>query len=222
MNKLDLLGEERESLRDSDSVVCASAAKGNRHQNDGADQQGITPTWCSAPLHITADQEGKALAILDAKANASCHTNAGKWMLGVNSKVQARLVNFVVFHPKKGFQVSCPACRLLVAGSHRERRPGGSIHHAIRKYLNPSRNSPRLNVSAKSKSAAEVEAPAFLISKRQFEPEKASFRCFDKVSVWMTDGQRMFTMPRHNPVNAFSSIIRDAGSQQKNFVSCFR
>jgi len=44
--------------------------------------------------------------------------------------------------------------------------------------------------------------------------EKAGFRILRQSGhIVMTDGQRILTIPRHNPVNAFTmaGIIRDAG-----------
>lgn len=44
--------------------------------------------------------------------------------------------------------------------------------------------------------------------------EKAGFRVLRQGShVVMTDGDRILTIPRHNPVNAFTmaGIVRDAG-----------
>ena len=45
-------------------------------------------------------------------------------------------------------------------------------------------------------------------------PEKAGFRILRQGKhVIMTDGRRILTIPRHNPINAFTmgGIIRDAG-----------
>jgi predicted RNA binding protein YcfA (HicA-like mRNA interferase family) len=44
--------------------------------------------------------------------------------------------------------------------------------------------------------------------------EKAGFRILRQSGhIVMTDGQRILTIPRHNPINAFTmgGIIRDAG-----------
>jgi predicted RNA binding protein YcfA (HicA-like mRNA interferase family) len=44
--------------------------------------------------------------------------------------------------------------------------------------------------------------------------ERAGFRILRQSShIVMTDGQRILTVPRHNPVNAFTmgGIVRDAG-----------
>jgi predicted RNA binding protein YcfA (HicA-like mRNA interferase family) len=44
--------------------------------------------------------------------------------------------------------------------------------------------------------------------------EKAGFRVLRQGKhIVMTDGQRILTVPRHNPVNAFTmgGIVRDAG-----------
>jgi len=39
----------------------------------------------------------------------------------------------------------------------------------------------------------------------------------------MTNGERILTIPRHNPVNAFTmaGIIRDAGLSIDHFAICF-
>jgi predicted RNA binding protein YcfA (HicA-like mRNA interferase family) len=53
--------------------------------------------------------------------------------------------------------------------------------------------------------------------------EKAGFRILRQGKhIVMTDGQRILTIPRHNPVNAFTmgGIVRDAGltiEQFRNF-----
>jgi hypothetical protein len=44
--------------------------------------------------------------------------------------------------------------------------------------------------------------------------ERAGFRILrQSAHIVMTDGQRILTVPRHNPVNAFTmgGIVRDAG-----------
>jgi hypothetical protein len=48
----------------------------------------------------------------------------------------------------------------------------------------------------------------------QWALEKVGFRILRQGKhIVMTDGQRVFTIPRHNPINAFTmgGIIRDAG-----------
>ncbi|MFZ0707908.1 MAG: type II toxin-antitoxin system HicA family toxin [Candidatus Korobacteraceae bacterium] len=50
--------------------------------------------------------------------------------------------------------------------------------------------------------------------------EKAGFRILRQGKhIVMTDGQRILTIPRHNPVNAFTmaGIIRDAGLTVERF-----
>lgn len=50
--------------------------------------------------------------------------------------------------------------------------------------------------------------------------EKAGFRIARQGKhVVMTDGIRIFTIPRHNPVNAFTmgGIVRDAGLTEDQF-----
>lgn len=50
--------------------------------------------------------------------------------------------------------------------------------------------------------------------------EKAGFRVARQGKhVVMTDGQRILTIPRHNPVNAFTmgGIVRDAGLTPEEF-----
>jgi predicted RNA binding protein YcfA (HicA-like mRNA interferase family) len=50
--------------------------------------------------------------------------------------------------------------------------------------------------------------------------EKAGFRILRQGKHFvMTDGQRILTIPRHNPVNAFTmgGIIRDAGLTIEQF-----
>jgi predicted RNA binding protein YcfA (HicA-like mRNA interferase family) len=50
--------------------------------------------------------------------------------------------------------------------------------------------------------------------------EKAGFRVLrHSVHIVMTDGSRILTIPRHNPVNAFTmgGIVRDAGLTVKAF-----
>ena len=50
--------------------------------------------------------------------------------------------------------------------------------------------------------------------------EKAGFRILRQGKhIVMTDGQRILTIPRHNPVNAFTmgGIIRDAGLSIEQF-----
>jgi predicted RNA binding protein YcfA (HicA-like mRNA interferase family) len=50
--------------------------------------------------------------------------------------------------------------------------------------------------------------------------EKAGFRILRKGShIVMTDGIRILTIPRHNPVNAFTmgGIVRDAGLSVEQF-----
>ena len=50
--------------------------------------------------------------------------------------------------------------------------------------------------------------------------EKAGFRVARQGKhVVMTDGQRIITIPRHNPVNAFTmgGIVRDAGLSLDEF-----
>ena len=50
--------------------------------------------------------------------------------------------------------------------------------------------------------------------------EKAGFRVARQGKhVVMTDGQRIITIPRHNPVNAFTmgGIVRDAGLSLEKF-----
>lgn len=53
-------------------------------------------------------------------------------------------------------------------------------------------------------------------------------RAFEKVGFWiacqgkymvMTNGQRILTIPRHNPVNAFTmgGLVRDAGLTVEQF-----
>lgn len=55
-----------------------------------------------------------------------------------------------------------------------------------------------------------------------------AIRAFEKVGFWiirqgkhvlMTDGNRMLTIPRHNPVNAITmgNIVRDAGMTNEQF-----
>ena len=54
--------------------------------------------------------------------------------------------------------------------------------------------------------------------------EKAGFRVLRQgKDVVMTDGQRILTIPRHNPVNAFTlgGIIRDAGLSIEQFRKLF-
>ena len=51
-------------------------------------------------------------------------------------------------------------------------------------------------------------------------PEKAGFRIARQGKhVVMTDGVRIVTIPRHNPVNAFTmgGIVRDAGLTPQQF-----
>jgi predicted RNA binding protein YcfA (HicA-like mRNA interferase family) len=50
--------------------------------------------------------------------------------------------------------------------------------------------------------------------------EKAGFRVVRQGKhIVMTDGQRILTIPRHNPVNAFTmgGIVRDAGLTVERF-----
>ena len=50
--------------------------------------------------------------------------------------------------------------------------------------------------------------------------EKAGFRILRQGKhIVMTDGQRVITVPRHNPVNAFTmgGIVRDAGLTIEQF-----
>ncbi|MFP5205318.1 MAG: type II toxin-antitoxin system HicA family toxin [Acidobacteriota bacterium] len=50
--------------------------------------------------------------------------------------------------------------------------------------------------------------------------EKAGFRILRQGShIVMTDGTRILTIPRHNPVNAFTmgGIVRDAGLRAEEF-----
>ena len=50
--------------------------------------------------------------------------------------------------------------------------------------------------------------------------EKAGFRVVrESKHVVMTDGTRIITIPRHNPVNAFTmgGIVRDAGLSEPEF-----
>lgn len=50
--------------------------------------------------------------------------------------------------------------------------------------------------------------------------EKAGFRILSQgVHIVMTDGARILTIPRHNPVNAFTmgGIVRDAGISVDQF-----
>jgi predicted RNA binding protein YcfA (HicA-like mRNA interferase family) len=50
--------------------------------------------------------------------------------------------------------------------------------------------------------------------------ERAGFRILRQSGhIVMTDGQRILTIPRHNPVNAFTmgGIIRDAGLTIEEF-----
>jgi predicted RNA binding protein YcfA (HicA-like mRNA interferase family) len=50
--------------------------------------------------------------------------------------------------------------------------------------------------------------------------EKAGFRILHQgAHIVMTDGTRILTIPRHNPVNAFTmgGIVRDAGLSLKEF-----
>ena len=51
-------------------------------------------------------------------------------------------------------------------------------------------------------------------------PQKAGFRVARQGKhVVMTDGIRIITIPRHNPVNAFTmgGIVRDAGLSEEDF-----
>ena len=55
--------------------------------------------------------------------------------------------------------------------------------------------------------------------------EKAGFRVVRQGRhVVMTDGNRIVTIPRHNPVNAYTmgGIVRDAGSASSSFATCCR
>jgi predicted RNA binding protein YcfA (HicA-like mRNA interferase family) len=50
--------------------------------------------------------------------------------------------------------------------------------------------------------------------------EKAGYRILRQGShIVMTDGSRILTIPRHNPVNAFTmgGIVRDAGLSAEQF-----
>jgi predicted RNA binding protein YcfA (HicA-like mRNA interferase family) len=50
--------------------------------------------------------------------------------------------------------------------------------------------------------------------------ERAGFRILRQSGhIIMTDGQRILTIPRHNPVNAFTmgGIVRDAGLTVEQF-----
>ena len=50
--------------------------------------------------------------------------------------------------------------------------------------------------------------------------EKAGFRVIRQGKhVVMTDGSRILTIPRHNPVNAYTmgGIVRDAGLSEEQF-----
>jgi predicted RNA binding protein YcfA (HicA-like mRNA interferase family) len=50
--------------------------------------------------------------------------------------------------------------------------------------------------------------------------EKAGFRILRQgAHIVMTDGTRILTIPRHNPINAFtmSGIVRDAGLSLEQF-----
>jgi predicted RNA binding protein YcfA (HicA-like mRNA interferase family) len=50
--------------------------------------------------------------------------------------------------------------------------------------------------------------------------EKAGFRILRQGShIIMTDGERILTIPRHNPINAFTmgGIVRDAGMSLEQF-----
>lgn len=54
--------------------------------------------------------------------------------------------------------------------------------------------------------------------------EKAGFRIVRQSGhTVMTDGQRIVTIPRHNPVNAFTmgGIVRDAGLSIEEFRKLF-
>jgi predicted RNA binding protein YcfA (HicA-like mRNA interferase family) len=51
--------------------------------------------------------------------------------------------------------------------------------------------------------------------------EKAGFRILRQgAHIVMTDGTRILTIPRHNPVNAFTmgGIVRDAGMSLEHFL----
>ena len=53
--------------------------------------------------------------------------------------------------------------------------------------------------------------------------EKAGFRVARQGKhIVMTDGARILTVPRHNPVNGFTmgGIVRDAGLRSANFRGC--
>lgn len=50
--------------------------------------------------------------------------------------------------------------------------------------------------------------------------EKASFEIARQGKhIVMTDGERIITIPRHNPINAFTmgGIVRDAGLTEREF-----
>jgi predicted RNA binding protein YcfA (HicA-like mRNA interferase family) len=50
--------------------------------------------------------------------------------------------------------------------------------------------------------------------------EKAGFRILRQgAHIVMTDGMRILTIPRHNPINAFTigGIVRDAGMSLEQF-----
>jgi predicted RNA binding protein YcfA (HicA-like mRNA interferase family) len=52
--------------------------------------------------------------------------------------------------------------------------------------------------------------------------EKAGFRILRQgAHIVMTDGTRILTIPRHNPINAFTmgGIVRDAGLSLEQFLN---
>jgi hypothetical protein len=51
--------------------------------------------------------------------------------------------------------------------------------------------------------------------------QKAGFGSSGRAHIMMTDGIRIITIPRHNPVNAFTmgGIVHDAGLSEEDFLA---
>ena len=112
----------------------------------------------------------------------------------------------------EGYSVSVPGLPGCWSQGQTEQEALANIEEAIREYLEVAKE--QLNEG----EMREVDGVNHLDAVRALE--KAGFRIARQGRhIVMTNGARIITIPRHNPVNAFTmaGIVRDAGMTIERF-----
>ena len=123
---------------------------------------------------------------------------------------------------EEGYSISCPGLPGCWSQGKTEAEALENIRSAIQEYLTAvKRKSLRDNKPERLRSPSSVpKIPGINHLRAVRALEKAGFQIVNQGKhVVMSDGRRLLTIPRHNPVNAYTmgGVVQDAGLTVQRF-----